>query len=597
MDFSEFVGELMDLIFICAFVEAFRANEDLSFWRPSNEVYREYVLETGVEYRGLRMEIDSLCNCGVMAAHENRDADVVTMTAYVTNLLTIAVCALRLRQVSKARVVIGGPSVTQSSHTRRLLLASGIADVLIAGDGEDRLPQILNEMEQGVGPVHPGVYTALTDLPAGDPELPSFATLRTSGLPEYSDLDWIRYQPFALTYEVSRGCPARCAFCSEHSLHGIHQNREPKEIIQHLEELRRLYSISRVYFVDSTFNFSDRWLDEFCAGMSFLRKSQRVPVWACQLRADMAPLKVESLREAGLRACNVGAESFDDGVLVAMRKAIDVNSTVQLVQTLLANRIEVNVNQVVGFPGETEAAFLRSLDRVMDLIRWAYEHGCVSYLNVNVSAFHTRPWSQVYINPELFGIEFSPHDPRRWPFMISKDLREVAIKTPFFFKTFAPTKDERKRRKTLMMHEISEALKSKQNPVRFDWRGEAILEVLQAEQHLTLNPSMRFWTTSDDGSGGQVHYCKTWFGVHPFCMEHMKILWLLADRELSVGEAVQTVRRSYPANSPEGVWRFLAHLVSRGVLVLRVKGKTSNTACSDIAKQTWTTGHALTLHK
>ena len=390
MNYRRHVGEIMDLPLICSVVDAYRRGEDLVDWRIPPAVVSNYILNSGLDSPDVRAEVDGLYCCGIRAAEENRDAEIVTMTAYVTNLLTIVACALRLRQLGDTRILIGGPSVTQSGPTRRLLFLSTAADILVCGDGEGRIAEAIQTLAGGSAPVPSGVLRAEDDGGSGAIPLPC-TNWRDSPMPDLDYLDWEPYQPFAVTVEASRGCPARCTFCSEHGLHGHLQARRPGDVARYLDELRGHYRINRAYFVDSTFNFSPKWLDTFSAEMIGRHEAGRGYFWACQLRADAGTCDAKQLYRAGLRGCNVGVESFDPDVLAGMRKRTDPLLAYEFVRDLLASRVDVSVNIVTGFPGETREGFLRTHSEVARLVEWSISHSLLNRLNINLSSFHVCP--------------------------------------------------------------------------------------------------------------------------------------------------------------------------------------------------------------
>jgi hypothetical protein len=569
LDCREHVGELVDLIYLCAIVEAYRRGEDLEVWRIPKEVHRDFVLHTGGEDEGLISEVNALYECGLRAAAICRKAKVVSATAYVSNLIAIIVFVLRLRQLSEAKVIIGGPSVTQSLHTRRFLLISRIADFLIIGDGEKLIVELLDCLQAGKPLNSPSIQESLSDLDSSpwhiERSLREFSKLP---FPSYDHIDWTHSQPFAVTVEASRGCPAACSFCSEHKLHGKLQWREPEDVIQHLAMLRSRFGITRAYFVDSTFNFRQDWLCRFCDEMIPLREKKAVPVWACQLRGDLNESMVPQLYSAGLRACNVGVESFDDGVLRKMQKGTSGVSCYQVIKTLLMEGVEVSVNQVIGFPGETKEAFYQSLDSLIELINWAESESLLSALNVNMAAFHVRPGAKVYSSPASFGVSMSSHTPETWSFPVSLDLLQLSRHVPFRFSVDQPDNQTRLRRRTLFIHEISRRMRAKRSASRQDWRTIAVLEGMMDDHCIQVPHDVRIWSTLEQETSDMVYHCHTWFGPHPLMRGHVEALQKLTGHPMGVSQAVERIHQLFPNNSTHSVRIFLAHMLSRGVLRL-----------------------------
>ena len=565
MNYKRHVGELMDLQLIICIIEAYRKGTPLNNWKFTLNEMWSYTLQTGIDTEIIIDEINSLYDCGIKAAEENKNADIVSFTAYVSNILTIVACALRLRQISNAKIIIGGPSVTQSTHTRRLFQLANISDYLVCGDGEHSFIELLKSIESNKEFNYKGIFNRESNIPTGSLSYKNF-NFNETVFPEFDYLNWSQYQPFSITAEASRSCPANCAFCSEQDMHGPFQARKPGALADYLYDLSHKYRISRIYFVDSTFNFSKIWLSNFCNEMINRFDSDKMPVWACQYRADDCDIDLDLLIRSGFRACNVGVESFDDSILDAMHKSTRSDYSLDLIKLLLSKGINVNVNIVTGFPGETQQAYLNTLERLKSLIQWTDDKSLIRLLNVNFSSFHIRPGSIVYKEPEKYDIRIINHNPDKWTFKISEDLLNLAKTIPNEFYVKTPNENDRLNRRTLMISEIKKEMKRKSKGVHFDWRGESVVNNLIESDVITINKDLRWYSESLEDK--IIYYCETWFGTHPFISEQKEIIFDTFGGTISLGEAIRCIQNQQPNESADGIKKFVSHLIANGILIL-----------------------------
>ena len=77
-------------------------------------------------------------------------------------------------------------------------------------------------------------------------------------------LDETTYPPQTLPHYTSRGCIARCEFCSEWMLHGPrYRQKSPLQAADEVAALQARHDAIRFYFNDSMLNGSLEWLERF----------------------------------------------------------------------------------------------------------------------------------------------------------------------------------------------------------------------------------------------------------------------------------------------------------------------------------------------
>ncbi|MCJ7464080.1 MAG: B12-binding domain-containing radical SAM protein [Thermoplasmata archaeon] len=221
-------------------------------------------------------------------------------------------------------------------------------DWLVQGEGEITFWKIL-EGEEGRGVVK-GVSPDLGELAPIDRNLFKIAE---------KPLAWVE-EPTA-SVMIARGCPYKCTFCqpAERILFGSRLRFRPVDsVISELEKLNL-----RSFMVDDDcFTCSPSYVEEFCERIRPLGLK-----WLCQGRADNIVDNVDlikTMRDAGLIGMLIGHESGDNEVLNSLEKGTTVEQNIESTMILKGLGIKVWSNIMVGLPGESSAAVMRTLDMV-----------------------------------------------------------------------------------------------------------------------------------------------------------------------------------------------------------------------------------------
>ena len=129
-----------------------------------------------------------------------------------------------------------------------------------------------------------------------------------------------------------------------------------------------------VAFVDDTFNLFPKRVIEICHGI--IEKKLDL-WWWCLSRIDLLLRNEEMVKEmvrAGAKSVFIGVESSNPKTLEQLKKGIDVEDTVQAVEMLKRNGLEIHAAYILGGLDET-------VERIHETIRFAKR------LDTNVAQF------------------------------------------------------------------------------------------------------------------------------------------------------------------------------------------------------------------
>ena len=285
-----------------------------------------------------------------------------------------AILSIIRSKIHDRSVIIVGGAGTNYQETR-LLFKEDLIDYFIIGEGEYPLLYLLNNLKEKKGTQAAPGYIIWKDKPQD-----RAVCLKTSKdnsidvdnipFPTFEEFDLSLYsQTDLLPLISSRGCVRSCTFCCDAPLKKPYRcrgaNKVAEEIIRHV----RTYSRRRFEFSDLLINGDLNFLDKFC---SLLIDMDLGICWGGQaaVRKDMALDLFRKMKKAGCGGLTFGCESFSDNVLKLMHKGITANDTKETFVKAKESGMLVEVNLIVGFPGEEEENIEETIKFIRENARW-----------------------------------------------------------------------------------------------------------------------------------------------------------------------------------------------------------------------------------
>ncbi len=267
--------------------------------------------------------------------------DVVAITAWTINSLRAYDIAREFRGRG-IPVIMGGPHTFFHSDE-----AAQHCDAVGIGEGEDIWPIMLHDAAAG--------RLKKFYRPSGQHDLKGLP------LPRYELMNH-KGSRWTQTYSVqsSRGCPFKCAFCSERFYVGTRYRFRPVQEI--VEEVRHIKA-KNVFFADSMFAGKKQHSMELMEALIPL-KIRWSTLWTAYLCRDQEFMNLA--KRSGLLHVNMGMESISREVLAAMNKKFNkVDQYEEIVSNLRKRGISYSMNFVFGYDEDTPDTFdatLRFLD-------------------------------------------------------------------------------------------------------------------------------------------------------------------------------------------------------------------------------------------
>ena len=292
----------------------------------------------------------------------------------------------RMREAAPGALFVVGGNYA-SLHAFELIL-DGYADIVVRGEGEDTILQLLAEIDAGkhltgkldtlgisyqVGGGQPGHNM---DMPRIDnlDKLPHMYTAGEEFRVAMRHLFLKTLQPegdyfIGSSMVTSRGCPEKCTFCMDPTIWNrkvrFHSPDYVRETVKFCYENYHRVGNPKFYFGDATYTLRKPRLYEMCEKIADIGWNYNV-----QTRADMVDREtLERMKAANFCNLSFGSESFNDEILeqVVLKRQ---TSKAVLDGALLARELELDpiLTFIAGLPGETKESHLRT-------VRILREHG------------------------------------------------------------------------------------------------------------------------------------------------------------------------------------------------------------------------------
>jgi radical SAM superfamily enzyme YgiQ (UPF0313 family) len=270
-------------------------------------------------------------------------------------------------------VILGGwhPSLLPEQT-----LAADYVDVVVTGQGEDALLEVVRHIEEGVSLEGiAGVGYKKDGRIVFNPPRP-LKPLRDMPPKAYELGDFDAYERVCgrrwAMYISSLACPYSCAYCTNEGVYGRQWNAlEAEQVVEETTGLVARHRLQLLWVVDDNF-LVDR--ERALAIAEGLVRSGVSFDWSIQATTNLVNrLTVDELsllRRAGLSQICHGAESASPAVLRLMNKDFQkVDTIYHAAEKCIRAGIRPSFNIIFGFPGEGERERRETVAFIMDVCR------------------------------------------------------------------------------------------------------------------------------------------------------------------------------------------------------------------------------------
>jgi ribosomal protein S12 methylthiotransferase len=298
-------------------------------------------------------QVDSELMLGMLA----RAGHEITERAEAADCLVVNTCAFidrareesvntilelaELKERGRARALIVTGCLTQR-YGRDILTEIPEVDSILGTAGLERIVELVSQAD--------GRQDWVTSAPPGylyDASTPRLLTARV---------------PYAYV-KIAEGCDMGCAFCAIPQFRGRHRSRPLPDIVAEVEGLHRRGIQEAILVSQDTLAYGRDLPGNGDIGDLLLALSDTAMPWIRPMYLHPAHVN-ERLIAKWQRArvvpyLDIPVQHGDDGVLRAMRRAVTARRMLEILAQFRAAipSLTVRTTVLVGFPGETDAAF------------------------------------------------------------------------------------------------------------------------------------------------------------------------------------------------------------------------------------------------
>jgi radical SAM superfamily enzyme YgiQ (UPF0313 family) len=177
----------------------------------------------------------------------------------------------------------------------------------------------------------------------------------------------INYYDGAAPFMFNRGCPYKCAFCSNHVLASFYhkksnttRRRSVDSCIKEIIEVNKKYTFDIIHIWDDLFTSKRSWLYEFLEKY----KSEINKPFMCTARSNLCDDELfRKLKKGGCYKVHMSLESGNDFI---RNKIMARNISKELIKKSFnqasRNGIKVSASSIIGLPFETENMIQETID-------------------------------------------------------------------------------------------------------------------------------------------------------------------------------------------------------------------------------------------
>jgi len=337
------------------------------------------------------------------------EPQVVGLSVYLWNRQWMNQLADGLKEQAPGIVLIAGGA--EASALPRELMKEMPLDYLIRGEGEGILSKLMQSLLKNQHPEKTAGLMDKKDLeaPAMAPvldweEMPSPLLEGTLDLQEQNHLLW----------ELTRGCPYRCAFCFESR--GSRLVRPvPEERFLAEAALICQSPVEEVFVLDPTFNHDKKRCKKILRHLIQLEPECH---FTFEIRMEGLDRTMIELFSSLSCALQVGLQSSSPEICRKMNRHLDRDLFKERAQWLMEYQVPFGLDLIYGLPGDSLEGFRKSLDFALEM----------QPSNLEIFPLMLLPGTELYEKAPAWGIKQGNASFEGWehPDFPAEDMRQAA---------------------------------------------------------------------------------------------------------------------------------------------------------------------------
>ena len=320
--------------------------------------------------------------------------------------ITIAFIKMLRHDGYKGKIVLGGPACHTPDYRQIFIDEAGdLINGYCVGEGEQTLLEAARCARDGGNLADvAGLMTPDKNGECRYEPREFIEDLDSIPHPTYAEFDHSIYPGDSLILEWSRGCVGTCTYCKGREIAGPYRSRSADHIFAELKHHYDVNGYDNFTICDPVINGSPGVLDALCDRIV----DEKLPIrWNGEgiPRPSLTAKLLNKMAAAGCYELQLGLECGSDSVLKRMgkRRLFSVEEAAQVVRDCHEAGIKTCLFIIVGFPGETEQEFEKTLEFIDGNADWIDQVKSINSLHIVTD-------TPIHKHADTFGLTLPERD-------------------------------------------------------------------------------------------------------------------------------------------------------------------------------------------
>jgi len=366
--------------------------------------FKEQELQTGI----LNPSLDETPDIWLEQIREEHP-QVLGFSVYTWNRKALCDLSKRIKdEFPEMQILMGGAEATASPIA---LLQQSEADYILPGEGEESLRELMGHLIQNNKPPLRDYWVCSENhsrpCPAPETQWNSLPSPWLTVIP--------RLKPYrALLWELTRGCPYRCAFCFESRGSGKVRTLSMERFSKELEVIIQSEA-EEVFVLDPTFNHNKKRCRKI---LNQLIQRQPQCHFTFEIRLENLDESQADLFAQVNCALQIGLQSSSAEVCKEINRFLDPQDFREKAALLHNRQIPFGLDLIYGLPGDNLQGFRNSVNYALSL----------QPSNLEIFPLILLEGTELYEKSEHYSIRQGDRDFNGWqhPTFPAEDMRSAA---------------------------------------------------------------------------------------------------------------------------------------------------------------------------